>query len=66
MGFTAVFTWFFLRFFPEKDGYLAYGGCCKARVLSKGAEVRPDPSWWPELGRCHWVLVSYGEKTQLG
>lgn len=29
--------------------------CCKARVLTKGAELRPDPSWWPELGRCHLV-----------
>lgn len=28
-------------------------GCCKARMLARGAELRPDPSWWPELARCH-------------
>eukprot|EP00434_Breviolum_minutum_P022978 symbB.v1.2.020272.t1/scaffold1692.1/size111236/1 len=29
--------------------------CCKARMLARGAELRPDPSWWPELARCHLV-----------
>ena len=56
MGFPMGFTWF-SHVFPRN--FMAFNrtrgrGCCKARVLTKGAELRPDPSWWPELGRCHW------------